>query len=76
MIRGQIKFRCSVCGSTFEGLDLEWMGTVFTTPQRCIQCGSMHTYPKGVLDFINKSAYRKIWQVIDQRETGSPNGDK
>ncbi len=67
MLRGTTTFVCDECGHKFEGLDMEWNATAASTPQKCPNCGSMHTSPSGLLALLNKGIYRKIWKHLDER---------
>lgn len=64
MLRGTITFKCTECENIFQGPDIEWCATAFTTPRKCPQCGSFHTMPQGA--FLQKSIYRKIWESIEE----------
>lgn len=63
MFRGFTKFQCDNCGKKFRALDCEYAATIYSAPQRCPECGSMHTAPPGLL---NKAIYRQIWERYDQ----------
>ena len=66
MLRGKISFKCDDCGHTFEAFDIEWRATVYSQPMRCPKCGSRHTMPKFPLSFMEKEAYRKIWEEMER----------
>ena len=65
MIRGKKKFKCDDCGHVFEALDIEWQATAYSTPMPCPKCGSHHTMPKSLLGFVDKGAYRRIWEETE-----------
>ena len=65
MIRGKKKFKCDDCGHVFEALDIEWQATVYSTPMPCPKCGSRHTMPKSLFGFVDKGAYRRIWEETE-----------
>lgn len=68
MVRGTIPFKCSECGKRFMSLDIEWNATVFSAPQKCPKCGSMHTRPWSILpSFIQYAQYQKIWKRYDEQ---------
>ena len=64
MIRGTINFKCTECKHRFKGADIEYACTVYSTPLRCPQCGSIRTMPSGVI--FGKSAYEKILKEMEQ----------
>ena len=66
MIFGTTKFICDKCGSKFTSVAAEWNACAIIAPVKCPNCGSMHTYPFGVLDAL-KDLYRKIWENIDKK---------
>ena len=66
MLRGITKFKCDDCGHTFEALDIEWQATVYSQPMPCPKCSSRHTTPKSLLSFMEKGAYRKIWEQMEK----------
>lgn len=70
MLRGTTKFLCDSCGNKFTAPDIEYCATVFSTPQQCPRCGSMHTMPApsllNPLSFLQKSVYRNIWRQAEQ----------
>lgn len=66
MLRGTTTFKCTDCGNTFHGPDIEWRATTFTTPCGCPQCGSFHTMPQGAI--LQKSIYKKIWKSIEETQ--------
>lgn len=70
MFRGMTIFVCDNCGYRFKGPDLEFMATVYSTPQRCSKCGSWHTFPGGLgktfLSYFHNRAYRSIWRSLDE----------
>ena len=51
--------------NVFEELDIEDNATAYSQPVPCPKCGSRHTMPKSLLSFMEKGAYRKIWEQID-----------
>lgn len=65
MLRGTTKFTCDDCGHRFVGLDMEWMASVYTMPQKYPKCGSMHTYPRRWFG-LNRMDYVQIWEYIDR----------
>ena len=67
MLRGKETFKCDNCGHIFEALDIEWQATAYSQPMPCPKCGSRHTMPKSLLSFMEKGAYRKIWEQIDNK---------
>ena len=66
MLRGVTTFKCDDCGHTFEALDIEWQATVYSQPMPCPKCDSRHTMPKSLLYFMEKEAYRKIWEEMER----------
>ena len=66
MLRGVTTFKCDDCGHVFEALDIEWQATVYSQPMPCPNCGSRHTMPKSLLSFMEKGAYRKIWEQMEK----------
>ena len=64
MIRGYRKFRCTNCKHHFKGMDIEYACTVYSTPLRCPQCGSIKTMPAGII--FGRSAYEKIWEEMER----------
>lgn len=64
MFRGRCILRCDNCGKVFRDMDIELIATVFTAPQKCPRCGSMHTMPL-FLPFY-RPFYKKIWKDIDK----------
>ena len=71
MVRGITRFKCNECGNKFMGLDMEWNATAYTAPVCCPKCGSMHTYPAGLLNIFNligpSPIYKRIWKMEDER---------
>ena len=67
MIRGKTKFKCDACGHVFEALDIEWQATAYSQPMPCPKCGSRHTMPNSLFSFVDKGAYRRIWEEIDKK---------
>ena len=65
MLRGITKFKCDDCGHTFKAFDIELAATVYSQLMPSPKCGSRHTMPKSLLSFMEKGAYRKIWEQID-----------
>lgn len=61
MYRGTTTFTCDNCGNRFLAPDIEWNMTIFSVPQPCPKCGSLHTY-QGVLPW-NKWIYNKIFKT-------------
>ena len=68
MLRGVTRFKCDVYGHTFRSMDFEWQATVYTMPVPCPNCGSRHTIPKSLLSFMEKGAYRKIWEEMEKEQ--------
>jgi len=68
MLRGITRFKCDNCGKKFIGLDFEWCATALTAPVKCPKCGSMRTYPIGLLfgSNENKSLYKDLWELIEK----------
>ena len=66
MVRGIITFKCSECKHYFRGPDLEYCATIYSTPLKCPQCGSMHTAPRDWFGLINPT-YRMIWKSMDRK---------
>ena len=66
MLRGTTKFKCDDCGHTFKAFDIELAATVYSQPMPCPKCGSRHTMPKSLLYFMEKGAYRKIWEEMER----------
>lgn len=64
MLRGKILFKCDECGRLFRAPDIEYMATVFSVPQPCPGCGSLHTYPAKDWPF-GKATYRDIWTKME-----------
>ena len=71
MIRGKTKFKCDDCGHVFEALDIEWQATAYSTPMPCPKCGSRHTMPKSLFGFVDKGAYRRIWEETEKYESNT-----
>lgn len=73
MLRGTTLFKCHECGNTFRDFDIEWNATVFSTPQPCPQCNSLHTYPRW--NFLSgPRSYRPIWEHMDKIREEMENG--
>lgn len=69
MLLGITSFKCDVCGKRFISAAVEWNATAFVAPMPCPKCGSMHTYPAGLLNLgglFGPGAYRTIWEKIDK----------
>jgi transposase-like protein len=69
MVRGKRRFKCDRCKSTFIALDIELAATVFSIPQKCPVCGSMHTYPCGPFGLFAPAGwllYKSIWKRLDE----------
>ena len=62
MLRGKKTFKRDDCGHVFEALDIEWLATVYSQPMPYPNCGSCHTIPKSMFSYMEKEAYRKIWE--------------
>ena len=67
MIRGMKQFKCDDCGHVFEALDIEWQATAYSTPMSCPKCSSRHTMPKTLFGFVDKGAYRRIWEKTEKK---------
>ena len=68
MVRGTIPFKCIECGKRFMALDIEWNAIVFSAPQKCPECGSMHTRAWSILPlFIQDTHYQNIWKYYDEQ---------
>lgn len=65
MLLEKKNFKCVKCGNKFSALDLEFMATVFSAPEKCPKCGSMHTCPEGVSS-SEIEVYREIWKKMDE----------
>lgn len=65
MLRGTIKFTCDNCKKKFMGLDIEYMCTCLSNPQKCPYCGSFHTMPCDE-EFLDRSLYVSIWEDMDK----------
>lgn len=63
MLRGMTTFKCTQCGHKFLAADVEYMATAYSTPQRCLKCGSVRTRPAGVL---GEEEYRKVWEGMEK----------
>lgn len=48
--------------------DIEYAATAYSYPQKCPKCGSMHTWPQGILGRFDpqRLLYKKIWEKIDR----------
>lgn len=72
MIFGTTTFKCDNCGNKFIALAAEWHATCFFAPMPCTKCGSMHTYPIGLNNFLGifgpNPVYRKIWESIEKNK--------
>ena len=66
MLRGTTIFKCDDCGHTFEGLDIEWNATAYSTPMPCPKCGSRHTMPNSWFSLLNKRVYKRIWAQMEK----------
>mgnify|MGYP002314048516 CR=1 FL=1 len=65
MVRGTIPFKCSECGKRFMSLGIEWNAIVFSAPQKCPGCGSMHTRPWSISpSFIQRYSVSKYLEVL------------
>ncbi len=72
MVRGIALFICDECGKKFLTLDIEYMATIHSAPQKCPKCGSWHTMPVGVVSLLGKknpqrAKYKKIWEKMDNQ---------
>ncbi len=68
MVIGTIPFKCSECGKRFMTLNIEWNATVFSAPQKCPGCGSMHTRPWSIPpSFIQDGQHRKKWRYYEEQ---------
>lgn len=68
MIFGNRIFKCDECKRIFRGPHIEYMASTFSRPLKCPHCGSNHTLPWSLLDYFNKSLYKKIWADLDRHE--------
>lgn len=66
MIRELTKFKCSDCGCIFEAPNVEWQASVYSQPMPCPKCGSYHTKPKSLFSFLDKGAYKRIWEEMEK----------
>ena len=66
MLRGKKTFKCDDCSHTFEALDIECQAPAYPQPIPCPKWGSRHTMPKTLLSFMEKGAYRKIWEEMER----------
>lgn len=67
MLRGVTTFRCTQCGAKFPAPDIEYMATVYSTPQKCPKCGSWRTRPVSLLGKLKEEAYREIWERMENK---------
>lgn len=66
MIRGKTLFKCTNCGHFFLAIDIEYMATVFSTPQPCPKCQSIRTRPTGSFGLMLQIVYKKIWKELEK----------
>lgn len=73
MLYGFTTFKCDECGKRFVGPAAEFAATAFTSPCRCPQCNSWHTYPASFSNFFgifrDRKRYKEIWEYYDENET-------
>ena len=68
MLRGTTIFTCDKCGNKFRGLDIEYNCTIFPAPQKCPNCGSVHTMPSSSIKSL-REVYKTIWECNDKRHS-------
>lgn len=71
MIRGKRIFKCNDCGKRFVDLDIELSASIFSVPQKCPKCGSMHTYPISIFNLggiLGPGRYRDIWKSQEDKD--------
>ena len=73
MFRGMTTFKCTQCGNKFVALDVEYMATAYSVPQRCPQCGSVRTRPAGVLGKLREEGYRKVGEEMEKNYNNNLN---
>ena len=62
---GSIIFKCTNCGHTFKGPNIEYNATIFSAPVKCPHCNSMKTLPNTILArTLYNSVYKKIWDSM------------
>ena len=71
MVRGKTIFICDECGKVFIAPDIEYKATVYSVPQCCPKCKTIHTMPAGLGIFGRKLnpfriMYKKIWKCMDK----------
>ncbi len=67
MVRGKILFKCTGCGKRFWDLDIEYMATIYSVPQRCPYCHSFRTRPSRWMSLTSyNSIYEKIWADMEK----------
>ena len=67
MYRGMTTFKCSECGAEFSAPDIEYMATMYSTPQPCPKCNSRRTYPSGLFGWLFRPAYKMIWKSMENQ---------
>lgn len=70
LIRGKIIFKCTNCGHKFSAMDIEYMASVFSTPQICPKCKSIRTRPAGLVGLLSQNVYKKIWDSMEKGQRG------
>ena len=67
MIRGTTLFICPECGHRFKAMDIEYLCTVLSTPQRCPKCQGIRTRPVSIFGKWQNKKYEPIWKQMGNK---------
>ena len=67
MVRGMSLFICTECGHRFKAMDIEYLCTSQSVPQRCPECQSIRTRPVSIFGKWQNKKYEPIWKQMGNK---------
>lgn len=67
MYRGTTLFICTECGHKFKAVDIEYLATSFSVPQKCPYCESIRTRPVSMFGKLMNKSYEAIWKQMENK---------
>lgn len=67
MVRGMNLFICTECGHRFKAMDIEYLCTSLSIPQRCPKCQGIQTRPVSIFGKWQNKKYEPIWKQMGNK---------
>lgn len=67
MIRGTTLFICTECRHRFKAMDIEYLCTSLSFPQKCPKCQSIRTRPISIFGKMQDKKYEPIWKQMENK---------